>query len=187
MLNDIVEQLIREHTGGKEFFDKLDAAVARPDFFRKLWETHSFNDAYGYKPGIILSGKFGQLFANWLAAVGINRQVFVVEGGVRYKLRIDDLLPFMGAVRGEYVFFDDSFYSGRTRDNIKEHLEQLGARLTKTYVVYDGAREKDPNVTSLYRYYDNQPKIEEVVLEEPPKDSDDELLEEFERLIKIQE
>ena len=45
--------------------------------------------------------------------------------------------------------------NGGLRDVIKNELEKYGARLAKTFVIYDGSREKDDTVHSLYRYYDN--------------------------------
>ena len=154
ILNDLVDKLIAEHIGGHAFFDNLDAAVRNVHYFKELWKLHTMGDYYGYHPGIVLTGTFGKLFANWLAAQGIHRQIFVVDGGVRHQEAIDDLLPFLESVRGDYVLFDDSMYSGKTRDLIKQHIEQLGGKLTTTYVVYDGSKDKDKAVHSLYRYYE---------------------------------
>lgn len=35
------------------------------------------------------------------------------------------------------------------------HLEKLVNKLLETYVFYDGCKEKDNNIVSFYRYYDN--------------------------------
>ncbi len=59
-----------------------------------------------------------------------------------------------GASR-DFVLLDDSFYSGKTRGLIRDELERQGGRLVHTYVIYDGCRGRDPEVTGLYRYYDH--------------------------------
>jgi hypothetical protein len=38
---------------------------------------------------------------------------------------------------------------------IRDELQRQGGRLLHTYVIYDGSRERDPDVTALYRYYDH--------------------------------
>jgi hypothetical protein len=55
----------------------------------------------------------------------------------------------------DFILLDDSFYSGRTRGLIRDELQQQGGRLLHTYAIYDGSRERDPEVTALYRYYDH--------------------------------
>lgn len=72
------------------------------------------------------------------------------EGGDR----IDDL-SFLDLEGKRVVFLDDSFYLGRTRDAIRKELERNGASLVGTIVAYDGSKEKDSTVKSLYKYYDN--------------------------------
>jgi hypothetical protein len=153
-INELVEKLIAEHVGGERFFDNLDAAVRNEHYVQQLWRLHVQGDYYGYEPGIVLTGKFGNLFANWLSAYKIKRQVFILDGGIRHKDEIDDLCHVFASVGGEYVLFDDSLYSGKTRDLIANHLAYFGGKLTKTYVVYDGSHERDDSVVSLYRYHE---------------------------------
>ena len=53
----------------------------------------------------------------------------------------------------DFILFDDSFYSGTTRNKIEEALKEIrqGCKIIQTVYIYDGG--KDPNVTSLYKYY----------------------------------
>ena len=53
----------------------------------------------------------------------------------------------------DFILFDDSFYSGTTRDKIEEALKEIrqGCKIIQTVYIYDSG--KDPNVTSLYKYY----------------------------------
>jgi len=59
-----------------------------------------------------------------------------------------------GGCSRDFILLDDSFYSGQTRNLIQAELERHGGRIVHTYVVYDGSRNRDPEVTGMYRYYD---------------------------------
>ena len=89
-------------------------------------------------------------------AFGVD--LILVTGGLRTTAPMDDLWYVRQKLeRGQgrdFVLLDDSFYSGQTRNLIREELERQGGRLVHTYVVYDGNRERDPDVSALYRYYD---------------------------------
>ncbi len=84
--------------------------------------------------------------------------LILVTGGLRTTAPMDDLWYVRQKLeRGQgqdFILLDDSFYSGQTRNLIRAELERQGGRLVHTYVVYDGSRERDPNVSALYRYYD---------------------------------
>lgn len=56
-----------------------------------------------------------------------------------------------------YVFLDDSYYSGKTKSGIEEALKNIDskAKITNTFVVYDGGIKFDKTVHSLFRYYNN--------------------------------
>ena len=60
-----------------------------------------------------------------------------------------------GPPRGVAGDLDDSYFSGKTWGMIRTELERHGGRLAHTYVIYDGSRQRDPEVTALYRYYDH--------------------------------
>ena len=68
-----------------------------------------------------------------------------------------DLSYLRPIIRGnDFIFVDDSYYSGTTRDIINAELNKYGGKITRTFVVYDGSKEKDDSVFSLYRYYDEK-------------------------------
>lgn len=48
-----------------------------------------------------------------------------------------------------------SYFSRRTLTVVHEAVEELGGHMIGAYVAYDGAKERDPSVMSLYRYYDH--------------------------------
>lgn len=54
----------------------------------------------------------------------------------------------------EFVFIDDSYYSGTTELTIKEFLENFNSTIKKKFVIYDGNDKPSIDRESLYRYYD---------------------------------
>jgi len=158
-LNEAVENLIMEHEGGYRFFDALDQHIREEEtYFNLLLEKVGLG-FYFSRANVIVSGKFGKMFRE-NAPENIRRSsIYWVKGSLRKGVAAD--LEMYGAYHFDdatNVFIDDSFYSGKTRDVISEALEKIGARLSATYVVYDGSPEQDGDVTSLYRYYDHHKK-----------------------------
>lgn len=156
IINEIVNQMLQQHTGGKVFFEKVDEAIRNEDVVQLLYNKiiKSKND-YSI---IITTGKFGIFFSNWINCFGnIFEIVYVVNGGIREGKPVDSLECFKDDIKGQkFIIVDDSFYSGRTVDAIKEHVTSLGATYKGTFVVYDGSKEKRDDVKSLYRYYENK-------------------------------
>ena len=147
VLDRVIKDMLEMHEGGEKFFDNLDLALQNTTIVSQLVDRvdNTYCD-------IIVSGKFGVFFSNYYQRPN-NRRLFSVEGGLRTGTKID-LSPFANYIIHRYfIFVDYSFYSGKTRDVIKDELERLGGHLVRTYVIYDGAKERDPSVKSLYRYY----------------------------------
>ena len=160
-IDDIVKEIISVHPEGKEFFDNLDQAVQHPDIFGQIIELF-IKVSHGKFPSIIVSGKFGSFFINcvhryMLLSLG---GVYYVNGGLREGTPIDSLDYIEYAIKDrEFIFIDDSFYSGKTRDAIQAEIERLGGELVKTIVVYDGSISKDSTVESLYRYHKGSSRV----------------------------
>lgn len=81
-------------------------------------------------------------------------EVVITNGGIREGreayLGIDSLKC------NKFIFIDDSYYSGKTMKGIEKALQNVNpnAKITETFVVYDGSKAKSNNVISLFRYYD---------------------------------
>lgn len=62
--------------------------------------------------------------------------------------------------------FDDSFYSGGTKNKIEDFLKKWNSRIIRTYVIYDGSKEKQNDLKYIYRYRDHHKgtKIDPVKL-----------------------
>ena len=165
-LNYLVKEMIAKHTGGREFYDALDKAVQSEEYFeyfRKLYQLcqtdgHWLEDHHG-----IASGNFGVALHNWLRGKPWGERpsdwdfgLLLTPGGLRYGNGEVNLGSFAKQIKNKkFVFFDDSFFSGTTRDTIADALTRYGGELVHSFIVYDGSRKEDPKVTSLYRYYDH--------------------------------
>lgn len=161
-IDDLVAALIHEHEGGERFFDNLDKAVQKSEFMDALFYNLFHEDIetgdIEEEPVLVVSGKFGQYFVNWLKHEAREDlyDIFVVEGGLRETESTDSLEPYESLIQGRnVVFLDDSYYSGTTENAIMEAVENLGGEFLATYVIYDGSRNNSGKVKSLFRYYDH--------------------------------
>lgn len=151
-LDILVTKLIEDHTGGEKFFDCLDFHVAKDfeimeSFFKKV------NNSSPLEAKFIGSGKFGQTISN-IAPTWLKESLITVNGSLRKGHKITDLSYAKDQIKGyNFIFLDDSFYSGSTRDVVKKEIERLGGNLISTIVIYDGSLIKEENVSSMYRYY----------------------------------
>lgn len=147
---DRVNKLLEQYIGGQIFFTELDKAVK---FDVNILTELVIKVQAEYAPSVktIASGEIG------LAMHNLGVQVdFLVPGGLRHDPSKINLAPFKSAIEGQtFIFIDDSYFSGRTALVVKEEIERLGGTFIGSMVAYDGAKEKDPTVDSLYRYYDH--------------------------------
>lgn len=145
-----VNFLLEKFVGGQIFFTELDKVV-KGDFEILSSLIDATLKKWGEeKPLLVASGEVGIFLENFKFPVDI-----LVPGGLRFEPKKIDLAPFKKQIEGKkVVFVDDSYFSGRTVEVVKEAVESLGGIFLGAYVVYDGAKEKNPEVFSLYRYYD---------------------------------
>lgn len=146
---ETVNKLLEQYIGGQIFFTELDKAVKFDE--RILWELVKTVKANFPNTFTIASGEIGLAMHNY--GVDID---FLVPGGLRFDPTKINLTPFKSKICGrDFLFIDDSFFSGKTLAVIQEELDKLGGNLIGAYVAYDGSKEKNENVWSLYRYYDH--------------------------------
>lgn len=146
-----VNTLLEQYVGGQIFFTELNKAVKFD--VDVLWALHEkMKEVFGKDHGLftIASGEIGLAMHN----LGVSVD-FLVPGGLRHDPSKINLAPFKHQIEGNYfVFLDDSYFSGKTAMVVKEEIERLGGIFVGTLVAYDGAKVRDENVWSLYRYYD---------------------------------
>ena len=147
-----VNRLLEEYIGGQIFFTELDKAVK----FDKdiLQQLVTYADSFRLNTGrtlTIASGEIGLAMHNF----GLNVDI-LVPGGLRHDPSKINLEPFRNLLDGcAVIFIDDSFFSGRTFTVVEEEVRKYGGRVTKAIVAYDGSKERNRKVQSLYRYYDH--------------------------------
>ena len=145
-----VNELLEQYIGGQIFFTELDKAVKfDQEVLKELTET-----AYAIVDDnvqSIASGEIGLAMHNFGVSIDL-----LVPGGLRHNPSLINLKPFADQIRGRrFLFIDDSYFSGKTAAVVKEEINRLGGIFVGSLVAYDGAKVKEENVWSLYRYYDH--------------------------------
>jgi hypothetical protein len=148
-INTIVNRNLKTLTGGQKFFTQMDKEVQLPVFFEALWERAK-KEQGDFTPAV--SGGYGLEFARYLR---VHQKVKAVtfNGSLRSKEPISLANNRHLIQDKKVVFFDDTFYQGKTRNKVSQEIERLGGKLVATYVCYDGSKITDPSVHSLYRYH----------------------------------
>lgn len=154
LLDEIVYEMLNTHGGGEVFFKHLDKAVQQPAIINSLIDMAFYTS---YHKNAIVSGNFGRFLCNYskIYHPSAAYRLIIVNGGLRAGNSPIDNLDYLGlSIRDkEFIFVDDSFYSGATRDQVRAEIERQGGFLVSSYVIYDGSPVKDPTVHSLFRYY----------------------------------
>lgn len=151
----LVNECLTQHEGGEKFFDAIDEKL-RDDkiLINMMIDKVTKNEDFDY---IIVSGKFGNVFQNHCNNYlenKFNEKIIVVNGGLRKDHAIISFWEDYNIKDKKIIFIDDSYYLGRTRDKIKNAIEENQGSLISTYVFYDGSKVKEDDVHSFYRYYD---------------------------------
>ena len=166
-IDTIVKDISKTTPGGNIFFDKLDSEIKKPkniDIIVKLFEK-IYRD-FGLHYNLVVSGGFGDLIMFLLKRGDIKCEgsILQVSGGLTSHFTDMDKIKKVKEViiqkkigdinNKDFIFVDDSFYSGTTGFSIDQFLKRLGSKILKTYVVYDGNDTKSANRIALYNYYD---------------------------------
>lgn len=153
-IESLVNECLIQHEGGEKFFDAIDERLRNDNLLMSMMITKIIEkESFDY---LIVSGRFGYAFKEFCKE-NINDEFSNGIIAVNGNLRNDNIsydLDF-NIKDKSFIFIDDSFYLGRTRDKIKDFIELNDGNLICTYVFYDGSKEKDSSVHSFYRYYDN--------------------------------
>ena len=181
-IDTIVKDISKTTPGGNLFFDKLDSEIKKPkniDIIVKLFEK-IYGD-FGLHYNLVVSGGFGDLIMFLLKRGDIKCEgtILQVSGGLTSHFTDMDKIKKVKEViiqkqigdinNKDFIFVDDSFYSGTTGYSIDHFLKRIGSKVLKTYVVYDGNDTKSSNRFALYNYYDwnsgSQRTIDELISE----------------------
>lgn len=170
MLDQIVEAIAAKHTGGKEFFDILDANLLDDKVYAAVYGMIKDPQRYSF----VLTGTFGQRFLQWMNRCSKPYAGYIVyPGGLRDGKVQQHNYHYFKKPNGWWekaCFVDDSIYSGTTRLTA---IHQLSVpQDIETFVAYDGMAVQADWCRSLYRYFDNfdhewQPPVEPTQPERP--------------------
>ena len=149
LMAEKVEKCLKSHTGGEAYFTELDAEIKSDEEFLKSFINRIVIETKCHN--FVMSGEIGVVYSKLYSHDDIH--LFLLPGGLRH----DKEIPYnIGRIyeEMEFVFVDDSYYSGKTLNAVKKYMESIGAKIIANYVFYDGSRENKDNVRSIYRYYD---------------------------------
>ena len=167
-LNNIVEDILHQEGGGEQFFDRIDDVIKDPKnlditlaLFNKIYEK------YNHDYNLVVSGSFGKklLELNKKGKIHCSGTFVLMVGSITSHQNKMGLITKNKEVKiefqdeeiekgKEFIFVDDSYYSGTTYKLIKKFLEDRGSTIKEVYVIYDGNDKKEDNRYSLYSYYD---------------------------------
>lgn len=160
-LNNKIFEILKQHEGGREFFDNLDHMIRMDyqvidlflDFIKKSSPNYPDNYTYGTKCVVYLTGEFGKILFNnkQRHSAFAGHEFRWVEGGLRNG---DKTIELPEPYEPEYsIFVDDSIYSYNTAKTIEK---AIGKEFDDIYVVYDGSKQIRRNTKSLFRYYEKR-------------------------------
>lgn len=153
-LKSIVDKLLSQYGGGKQFFNALDDQIknlSNQDLILNL--VKGCENDY-----IATSGGFGNLLLKLWQEGKFECKGLVVFNGRMMTDNIGVLSwfpPDFDFNNKEFVYIDDSYFSGTTAKKIDEFLLTKKAKISRIAVIYDGSKLKSPMVDSFFRYYDS--------------------------------
>lgn len=159
IMKPIVNECLDKYKGGEGYFNELDGMIKNNETLMVLFLMYAVQDS-GVR-NVILSGEIGLKYLklkfenkipdyiNLMIVNGSLRNGKEITGGIMSNLEV---IP-ENLYDQQIIFIDDSFYSGKTHNKIETFLRSRGSTIYRTYVFYDGSKEKYGNVYSLYRYY----------------------------------
>jgi hypothetical protein len=165
LINSWVKEISIKNPGGNIFFDKIDSKIKSNTFIIKNLFDRIISD-FGINYNLVVSGEFGNIILQLIKKNEIvcNGSILLVSGGLTShfndmdkikKIKDVHIQKKIGKIENmEFIFVDDSYYSGTTEFSINKFLNNIGSKIIKTYVVYDGNDKKTKFRKSIYNYYD---------------------------------
>lgn len=151
-LDKIVSELLKKYERGPQFFEALDSKIkdiSNEDMI--LYLVSGCKDKW-----VCSSGEFGQRLKSLLKDGKFKCKGFVTFSGKMTSRGKDvewwepENFDFNNK---EFVYVDDSYFSGKTANKIDDFLSERNSKISEIYVVYDGSMHRKDNVHSFFRYY----------------------------------
>lgn len=148
----IVNQCLEKHGGGESYFDELDSLIKSDIKLMLTYLKYAIERENVHH--IVVSGEIGLILSKFInkKIIPIDVNLICVNGGLRKGRKpVGINIPLCESFKA--IFFDDSYYSGKTTRAVREYIQEYGGTIVKNYVFYDGCQEKRNDVVGLYRYY----------------------------------
>lgn len=149
---DLVNQLLDKYKEGKEFFDALDSSIkdaTNEDLIIYLVRGNE-------NEWLATSGEFGdRLYNIWKSGKFKCKGMVVFNGKILTgDKKVESWYPKnFGLENKQFIYVDDSYFSGKTVSVINDFLKQNGSKIKRVSVIYDGSKTKKKGVNSFFRYY----------------------------------
>ena len=150
----IVQRCLEKHGGGESYFDELDGLVKNDIELMITYLKYAVEKEHVHH--VVVSGEIGLILSKLInkKIIPMDVNIICLNGGLRkWKKTVGSNIPLCESFT--VIFFDDSYYSGKTSKAVREYIQKYGGTIVKNYVFYDGCIEKNDDVESLYRYYEH--------------------------------
>lgn len=148
----IVNQCLEKHSGGESYFDELDGLIKKDVELLVTYLKHTIEiENINY---VVVSGEIGLILSKLVSKKinPLNINLISINGGLRKgKEPVGTNIPLCESFKA--IFFDDSYYSGKTARAVRDYIQKYGGSIVRNCVFYDGCPDKHEDVVSLYRYY----------------------------------
>lgn len=147
-----VNQCLEKHGGGESYFDELDGIIKKDTDFMITYLKYAVDKEH--VKHVIVSGEIGLILSKLInkKIIPLDVNLICINGGLRKGEEPFGVnIPLCESFKT--IFFDDSYYSGKTARSVKKYIQCYGGEILKNYVFYDGCHDKHKGVISLYRYY----------------------------------
>lgn len=147
----IVNQCLKIHGGGESYFNELDGLIKNDielmvTYLKYAVEKEKIEN-------VVVSGEIGLILSKLISKkiIPMDVNLICLNGGLRKGEEPVGTIPRYQSFKA--IFFDDSYYSGKTAMAVHDYIHKCGGTIVKNYVFYDGCLKKHDDVDSLYRYY----------------------------------
>lgn len=190
-LDEIVKDLRVKHRGGRSFFDALDSEIKNilnEDMIIQLVKGNP-------NEWIVTSGEFGRkLYKMWKDGKFKCKGVVVFNGKIStFKIGVINYFPSDFDINNkDFIYVDDSYFSGQTVQKISEFLSNFNSRIKHVSVIYDGSKVKKKNVYSFFRYYDDMknekflPKLRSLFKKVNPKENHKKVINNIRKIVDLE-
>lgn len=158
-IQQVIDDCLETYIEGELFFDQLDQCLR----LNRDIIAYFINDIISRVDFdvLVVSGNFGLAVKQYWDHVNdplTGQTCMVTNGGLRHGKLPEILVGETNLQEKRVIFADDSYYSGRTENRIKEMIDKNSGIFCGTYVIYDGCVTYRPWVHSYYRYYADHEK-----------------------------